>query len=309
MDSDRRTAVNLSDFGCFSMPGGERHFELTETALQTIYKDTSKMRAVIRNSDHLMDLALATQWCHRNNVMPSSLVIPYVPYARQDRWTTMNAPFSLKIATAFINSLGYESVSIYEPHSDVTPGLIDRCGVRGCEEACDAAVREILGKDGSKPYMDRLRLVAPDAGAAKRVDRCLHYLKTKTPGWVAESVEDTAVQVLKHRDPATGRLHITDICGLGLQGYNQNFLIVDDICDGGATFVELAKALCAVGARSVHLFVAHGIFSKGHQPLAEAGIDSVHYTDSLSECSLVNSYQYGHTVERGMSIFIHRSGL
>lgn len=301
--------MNLSDFGCFSMPGGERHFELTETALQTIYKDTSQMRAVIRNSDHLMDLALATQWCHRNNVMPRTLVIPYVPYARQDRWTTENAPFSLKIATAFINSLGYESVAIYEPHSDVTPALIDRCVVRGCEKACDDAVREILGKDGSKPYMDRLRLVAPDAGAAKRTSRCLNHLLTATPGWVAESVEQYSVQVLKHRDPATGRLHITDICGLGDKGYNQNFLIVDDICDGGATFIELAKNLKMGGAKSVHLFVVHGIFSKGFQPLAAAGIDSIHYTDSLSNTqkrSRSDSWRSPNTL---VPVFMHRSGL
>ena len=38
---------------------------------------------------------------------------------------------------------------------------------------------------------------------------------------------------------------------------------MDDICDGGRTFIELAKALKVDGPRSVWLYVTHGIFSQG----------------------------------------------
>lgn len=55
-------------------------------------------------------------------------------------------------------------------------------------------------------------------------------------------------------------------------------LIVDDICDGGGTFVGLAKELRAAGATRVYLYVTHGIFSK-RLPLE--GIDHVYTTDSF----------------------------
>jgi len=56
-------------------------------------------------------------------------------------------------------------------------------------------------------------------------------------------------------------------------------MIVDDICDGGATFILLAKELYAAGAKEVNLFVTHGIFSKGLIPLYEAGIKRIFTQD------------------------------
>jgi len=49
-------------------------------------------------------------------------------------------------------------------------------------------------------------------------------------------------------------------------------LIVDDICDGGMTFKLLARDLLAAGAKEVHPYVTHGIFSKGLDTLKESGI-------------------------------------
>jgi ribose-phosphate pyrophosphokinase len=85
----------------------------------------------------------------------------------------------------------------------------------------------------------------------------------------------------KKRDPLTGHLS-----GFEIKNYNpnpnadgQDLLIVDDICDGGGTFVGLAKELRKAGAKKVYLYVTHGIFSKG---LPLEGIDRVFTTDSYS---------------------------
>jgi ribose-phosphate pyrophosphokinase len=56
-------------------------------------------------------------------------------------------------------------------------------------------------------------------------------------------------------------------------------LIVDDICDGGATFVLLAHKLLELGIKEVNLFVTHGIFSKGLRPLYDAGIKRIFTQD------------------------------
>ncbi len=44
-------------------------------------------------------------------------------------------------------------------------------------------------------------------------------------------------------------------------------IVVDDICDGGATFLALAQKLKLSGANKPYLFVSHGIFSKGTSEL------------------------------------------
>jgi len=49
----------------------------------------------------------------------------------------------------------------------------------------------------------------------------------------------------------------------------KNLVIVDDICDGGRTFIELARVLKEKGANKVALYVTHGIFSQGLDVLKE----------------------------------------
>jgi len=60
-------------------------------------------------------------------------------------------------------------------------------------------------------------------------------------------------------------------------------LIVDDICDGGATFIGLAKELLILGANSVSLFVTHGIFRSGTDIIFESGISKIITTNSLPQ--------------------------
>ena len=56
---------------------------------------------------------------------------------------------------------------------------------------------------------------------------------------------------------------------------NKTILIIDDICDGGMTFKLTAERLKELGAKEVHLYVTHGIFSKGLETLRESGIDRI----------------------------------
>jgi len=51
--------------------------------------------------------------------------------------------------------------------------------------------------------------------------------------------------------------------------------IVDDICDGGRTFIETAKVLKRLGSKHIILDVSFGIFSKGKDVIYESGIDEI----------------------------------
>ena len=65
-------------------------------------------------------------------------------------------------------------------------------------------------------------------------------------------------------------------------------LVVDDICDGGRTFVELGDRLNEAKSHSNYLFVSHGIFSAGFDELKRyyAGIGT---TNSFWESRNVNN--------------------
>jgi len=100
-------------------------------------------------------------------------------------------------------------------------------------------------------------LVCPDAGARKRV----HQL--------ARALQLPVVEADKQRDTRSGQ-----ITGLRLLSEvpDMPLWVVDDICDGGRTFTELAEVLrgaqqSAGFHQPLYLFVSHGIFSKGLDPL------------------------------------------
>src|SRR5690606_14386941 len=66
----------------------------------------------------------------------------------------------------------------------------------------------------------------------------------------------------KVRDIKTGKIVKVDVEASQFNLKNKNLLIVDDILDGGGTFIPLASQLRSEGAR-VDLFVTHLIASKG----------------------------------------------
>jgi len=113
---------------------------------------------------------------------------------------------------------------------------------------------------------DKPILVAPDAGALKKVSSIAKALGTQ---WVRAD---------KSRDPATGEITGTVVYSEHVG--QRDFLIVDDICDGGRTFIALAEALRPLTDGRVYLYVTHGIFSSGYDALT-AAIDGIYTANSF----------------------------
>ena len=105
-------------------------------------------------------------------------------------------------------------------------------------------------------------IIAPDNGAVKKASK------------IAEEFQLPLITCLKERDLATG--HIIKYRILDLIEKPGKALIVDDICDGGATFNILAKSLKKdTPVTEISLYVTHGIFSKGLDELFE-NIDHIY---------------------------------
>ena len=102
-------------------------------------------------------------------------------------------------------------------------------------------------------------VVIPDAGATKKAYTWLDGRRV--------------VQASKRRDPATGKLSgfsVPDVDSEGNSIAGRPCIIVDDICDGGGTFLGLAAELQAAGAGPLTLAVTHGLFTKGTEVLTES---------------------------------------
>ena len=175
------------------------------------------------------------------------LVLPFVPGARQDRLNPVgDYLFTAKSVARAINERKFDRVTILDPHSNVITGLIDRARV--------TPFALIVGNYNSNYDA----IIAPDAGAGSRAREWADLMGTVA----GHGIE--VVQALKHRDVDTGKLSGFEVS----VEKGKNYLVVDDICDGGGTFVGLGNKIIEQGA-TADLFVTHGIFSKGTAKLNE----------------------------------------
>ena len=204
------------------------------------------------------------RWLNSN--ISITLFLPFAPYARQDRRMDQYDAFSLKDYADQLNLLKLDRVVVLDAHSDVAPALFNNC----TDIPQDFIIR--AGKDelGLSDFADVL--VAPDAGAAKKVLKASNALGLDP---------NATVYLEKVRDTTTGAITSTKVASDPSNIMGANCLIIDDLCDGGATFIAGAEVLYAAGARSVGLFVTHGIFSRGVESLSEAGIDKIWTTNSF----------------------------
>lgn len=163
------------------------------------------------------------------------LVLPYIPGARQDRANpTGDVGFMLKTVSRLINAYEFESVLVADAHSPVAGQLIDNL------------IEYPLETIYSHLYKGYGGVIAPDKGAQER-------------GEVAASVLGRPlVYGRKVRDVSTGRLSGFEVDVVP----GTHYIVVDDICDGGGTFLGLGEKIREQGAYA-DLFVTHGIFSKG----------------------------------------------
>ncbi|AUG85157.1 ribose-phosphate pyrophosphokinase [Vibrio phage Ceto] len=178
-----------------------------------------------------------------------ALNMPYIPNARADRKFGFGMPMPMKVFANLINAMDFDEVMVEDPHSDVSVALINNATV------LDQASLVSMMEPHINRYMPEFTLCAPDLGAAKKIFDVAFALEKRD--WI---------QGLKIRDVLTG-----DIvkCDLVQDEVPENVLIVDDISDGGASFKFLAKKLKERGAKKVGLYVTHGIFSKGLDPIRE----------------------------------------
>lgn len=247
----------------FDFPGGEVGVKVdTGTTKSLCVASFQTIVARIQSSRDLMVLVMLTDALRRIDETPIHLVMPYVPYARQDRVCVHGEPFSLKVFANIINALDYKTVTVFDPHSDVVGAVIDRLTVISQKEIIhkwDKFCNRLIGRD--------IVLVSPDAGSNKKVAALAAYLGHN---------EFVRADKLRHLD--TGKIKETIVYAENLNGLT--CVIADDICDGGASFIPLARALKNKGAAKVLLYTTHAIYSKGIEVLTEGGIDELWATNS-----------------------------
>lgn len=203
-----------------------------------------------RKNEDILELllfadALKHEWRHIH-----VLNIPYFPFGRQDRVAIRGECFSLKVICNLINSVGADYVVVTDPHSDVTPALLDNC-----EIVTQAEVFKDVLNSRTSESREKFYLVAPDGGALKKIYQLSQVLYDCIG----------VIECSKVRNVKTGEIQETKVHARAMQfEIYDTCIIVDDICDGGRTFIEIAKILKnEKQVKRVVLCVTHGFFTQG----------------------------------------------
>lgn len=250
---------DFPEYKLFKFPGGEIHFkakfDLKEPFMVVIRLNTA---------EDILTLAIVTETLYKDGATKIDVYMPYMPYAQADRDFSRGESFSLKTITKILNNLPVNKYMIFDTHSDVAPALLKNCEVLQNDSFIDWVCNEI-----DKPLKDMIWL-SPDAGAYKKIFKLAERLNFKG-------------QILccqKDRDIKTGEVHV--IVPPIPEG--KDILIIDDICVGGRTFIEISKAIPRTGSK-LYLAVSHGIFSNGLSELSH------HFTNIFTTNSRFDQYK------------------
>lgn len=219
----------------FNFPAGEMHIRIKHSG-----SDPCIVFSFERNEEILEILLIADALKGMDRKL-GTLTIEYMPFGRQDRRAVEGECFSLKVFASLINSIGFRKVYINDPHSEVTTALIERAYVIDQSQIFGGYLTDI-----KRPFY----LVAPDGGSLKKI--------YKLAKWTCAT---KVIECSKKRDVETGDISGVQVNAIDLEGVD--CYIVDDICDGGRTFVEVAKELKKLNCGKVVLMVTHGLFTKG----------------------------------------------
>ncbi len=245
------------NFKSFTFSGGEPHIKII-TDLTDV--DNVMITQRVNSFNDFGLLLLAIDSVKRFGVKNIDVFIPYFPAARQDRLMMNGEPLSLKVYTEILNLSNISCVHVYDAHSEVTPALLNNCVNYNNHSFISEVIKELEAETF---------LISPDGGALKKIYKVASYLE-----------EYEVVEASKSRDVKTGKLSGFQVYKDDLEG--RDCLVIDDICDGGGTFLGLAKELKKKNAGKLYLAVSHGIFSKGLEALGEC-YSKIYVTNSFKD--------------------------
>jgi ribose-phosphate pyrophosphokinase len=266
-------------------PDGQQDLTITKLGVITPVRgvDEVVIKSRLKNFKDLELIICANQALIEMGVKTIKLYVPYFIGARSDRKFVYGGVNYIKhVIAPIINSQNFDSVTVVDPHSDVLEACINNFNKINNFNLVKFALTDIDNKNGTQ---DRICLVSPDAGAYKKIfDVAAHFNI------------DNLITATKVRDIKTGKIIHTEVPNID-ESKNLNYVIVDDICDGGRTFIEIAKAIKEKDENAkIYLIVTHGIFSNSFYELSKL-FEKVYSTNSYSDIDVESHSDY--TVPNG----------
>jgi len=208
----------------------------------------------------VMSMLIAANALKYASVTGITLVVPYIPYLRQDRKDEPRAPISARMLADLIESnRKIERVITLEMHAAQEQGFfsipVDDISPWGVQ--AKYLLRQQI------PDVARAIVVAPDFGSAVRARKFAAKLGPHVP-----------VSIIEKR--RTGPNQAEAIGFIGPDVEDCDVVLFDDMIDTGGTIRAAVRSILERKALSVCVCATHGIFSSGaEEKFAELGVPVV----------------------------------
>ncbi len=245
-----------------------------------IYEDNIvQIKSRLNNFKEVELLICATKALRGLGVKEIGLYAPYFLGSRSDRlFETGSVNYLKEVICPIINSLEFDSVTVIDPHSDVLEACLDNFNKQSNENLVRFALCDIYPTDKKelpKGLLSNGLIVSPDAGSLKKIYK-LQNLIGGVEVIVCSKDRDHEGKLSRTIVPISGKQHQKDL------------IIIDDICDGGATFINIVKKIREMQEsfktppNKIYLVVTHGIFSKGFEELNKH-FEGIYCTNSYKD--------------------------
>ena len=211
-------------------------------------------------NDNLMELLLCIDALKRSSAKNITAVIPYFGYARQDRKVVPRTSISAKLVSNLITNAGADRVVTVDLHAGQIQGFFDI-------PVDNLFATPIFAKHiKRKIKSNNIICVAPDVGGVERARALGKKL-------------DVGLAIVDKRRPSPGKSQVMNVIG---NVKNKVCILTDDIIDSGGTIVNAADALLKRGAKEVHVYATHGVFSgDAVKKIKNSKIKNLVITDSI----------------------------
>jgi ribose-phosphate pyrophosphokinase len=216
-------------------------------------------------SDEIIKFNLAIDAAKRGAAKEIILVLPYFPYARQDKKDQSRGPIGAKVMAEMMEQRGATGIITYDLHADQIQGFFN------------VPVTHLEGKNVFDSYIAKIAdedtvLCGPDAGSAKRVKRMKDQIHTYHDKSLNIVMMD---KTRKEANVIDEMIIIGDVAG-------KHVIIVDDMVDTAGTLCKAAEVLIEAGAKSVRAVISHGVLSgKAYDRIEESALTELIVSDSL----------------------------
>ncbi len=247
-----------------TFPDGEIGVQILENVRG---KDVFLLQSVARKPNHFfMELLILVDALKRASARSIVAVLPYYPYARQDRKEKGRVPITAKLVADLLERAGVTRVLTMDLHTDQIQGFfnipVDHLYAR-------PVLVEALRKGGG---LQNAVVVSPDVGSNKMARKFAEDLKLD-------------LAIVDKRRISAKKVEVYALIG-DVKG--KQVILVDDICSTGSTLKMAAKVCREEGAKSVDAVFTHGLMMGGSRL---EGIDKIYTTNTVPQPKETKTFQ------------------